>query len=173
MVRRVAVVLADTVGIALQVVPDRLTPAERVAFVLHDSFGVDFGLIAAMLDTTPAAPRKLASRALAKVQPPASEDALADWEVVDAFMTAAREVDFQRLLELLAPDVVMSADAAAGALGTPMHLEGRDKVAGFFNRAAKVAFDFTVEAGRVRRLQFRATDEVLAGVRRRRGGESY
>lgn len=163
MVRRVAVVLADTVGIALQVVLDRPTPAERVAFVLHDSFGVDFGLIAAMLDTTPAAPRKLASRALAKVQPPASEDALADWEVVDAFMTAAREVDFQRLLELLAPDVVMSADAAAGALGTPMHLEGRDKV----------AFDFTVEAGRVRRLQFRATDEVLAGVRRRRGGESY
>jgi len=187
------VVLADTVGIALQVVLDRLTPAERVAFVLHDSFGVDFGLIAAMLDTTPVAARKLASRARAKVHPPAPEDALADWEVVDAFMTAAREGDFRRLLELLAPDVVVSADAAAGALGTPTRLEGRDEVAGFFNGAAKaafpvfvedrpgaawihrgevkVAFDFTVEAGRVRRLRFRAAADILAGVRRRRGGD--
>ena len=185
------VVLADTVGVALQVVLDRLTPAERVAFVLHDSFAVDFGLIAAMLDTTPVAARKLASRARGKVHPPASEDALADWEIVDAFMTAAREGDFRRLLELLAPDVVVSADAAAGALGTPTHLEGRDEVAAFFNGAAKaafpvfvedrpgaawihhgeikVAFDFTVEAGRVRRLRFRAAEDVLTGVRRRDG----
>ncbi len=74
-------VLADTVGIALQVVLDRLTPAERVAFVLHDSFGgVDFDLIASMLDTTPVAARKLASRARSKVRPASPEDALADWE---------------------------------------------------------------------------------------------
>lgn len=85
------VVLADTVGIALQVVLDRLTPAERVAFVLHDSFGVDFDSIASMLDTTPVAARKMASRARAKVRPATPEDALADWEIVDAFMAAARQ----------------------------------------------------------------------------------
>jgi RNA polymerase sigma factor (sigma-70 family) len=188
------VVLADTVGVALQVVLDRLTPAERVAFVLHDSFGVDFDLIASMLDTTPVAARKLASRARAKVRPAAPEDALADWEIVDAFMAAAREGDFARLLELLAPDAAVSADAAASALGTPTRLQGADEVAGFFNGAAaaafpvfvddrpgaawihrgevKVAFDFTVEAGRIRRLRFRAEDDVLAGVRRRRGGSA-
>ncbi|MEB4211478.1 sigma-70 family RNA polymerase sigma factor [Mycobacterium sp. 94-17] len=188
------VVLADSVGIALQVVLDRLSPAERVAFVLHDSFGIDFELIAKMLDTTPAAARKLASRARAKVRPAATEDALADWEVVDAFMAAARDGEFARLLELLAPDVVVSADAAAGALGTPTRLQGREEVAGFFNGAAKaavsvfvedrpgaawihrgevkVAFDFTVAAGQVRRLQFRAADEVLAGVRRREGASA-
>ncbi|MDT5336936.1 MAG: hypothetical protein QOD90_2441 [Mycobacterium sp.] len=186
------VVLADSVGIALQVVLDRLTPSERVAFVMHDSFGFDFELIASMLDTTPAAARKLASRARAKVRPAAPEDALADWEIVDAFMAAAREGDFARLLELLAPDAVVSADAAASALGTPTRLEGRDEVAGFFNGAAaaafpvfvdgrpgaawihrgefKVAFDFTVEAGKVRHVQFRAAGDVLAGVRRREGG---
>jgi RNA polymerase sigma factor (sigma-70 family) len=185
------VVLADTVGIALQVVLDRLTPAERVAFVLHDSFGVDFDSIASMLDTTPVAARKMASRARPKVRPATPEDALADWEIVDAFMAAARQGDFTRLLELLAPDVVVSADAAASVLGTPTRLEGPDEVAGFFNGAAaaafpvfvedrpgaawmhrgevKVAFDFTVEAGRVRRLQFRAADDVLAAIRRREG----
>lgn len=186
--------LADTVGIALQVVLDRLKPAERVAFVLHDSFGVDFELIASMLDTTPVAARKLASRARAKVRPPAAQDALADWEVVDAFMTAAREGDFTRLLELLAPDVVVSADAAASALDTPTRLQGPDEVASFFEGAAKaafpvfvndrpgaawihrgevkVAFDFTIEAGQVCHLQFRAADHVLAGVRRREGAST-
>jgi RNA polymerase sigma factor (sigma-70 family) len=188
------VALANTVGIALQVVLDRLTPAERVAFVLHDSFGVEFELIASMLDTTPVAARKLASRARAKVRPAAPEDALADWEIVDAFMAAAREGDFARLLELLAPDAVVSADAAASALGTPTRLEGPDEVARFFNGAAaaafpvfvgdrpgaawihhgevKVAFDFSVEAGQIHRLQFRAADDVLAGVRRREGGSA-
>jgi RNA polymerase sigma factor (sigma-70 family) len=187
------VVLADTVGIALQLVLDRLTPAERVAFVLHDSFAIGFELIASMLDTTSVAARKLASRARAKVRPPAPNDALADWEIVDAFMAAAREGDFARLLALLAPDVVVTADAAASALGTPTRLEGADEVARFFNGAAaaafavfvgdrpgaawihrghvKVAFDFTVQSGQICRLQFRAADDVLAGVRRRdRGG---
>src|SRR6201999_1471682 len=121
------VVLADTVGIALQLVLDRPPPAERVAFVLHDSFAIDFELIASMLDTTSVAARKLASRARAKVRPPAPNHALADWEIVDAFMAAAREGDFARLLELLAPDVVVTADAAASALGTPTRLEGADE----------------------------------------------
>ena len=64
--------LADTVGVALQLVLDRLTPSERVAFVLHDSFGFEFPTVAAVLDTTPAAARKLASRARAKVRPSAA-----------------------------------------------------------------------------------------------------
>ncbi|BBZ43565.1 sigma-70 family RNA polymerase sigma factor [Mycobacterium parmense] len=188
------VVLADTVGIALQVVLDRLTPAERVAFVLHDSFGVGFESIASMLDTTSVAARKLASRARAKVRAPVRDDALADWEIVDAFMAAAREGDFSRLLQLLAPDVVVTADEAAIALGTPARLAGADEVARFFNGAAaaafavfvgdrpgaawihrgqvKVAFDFTVEAGRVRHLRFRAADDVLAGIRRRDRGSA-
>ena len=89
--------LADTVGIALQLVLDRLSPNERVAFVMHDSFGFEFTTIAAALGTRPQAARKLASRARAKVTPPRPEDALADWEVVDAFMTAAREGDFTQI----------------------------------------------------------------------------
>ena len=184
------IALADTVGLALQVVLDRLTPAERVAFVLHDSFGFEFPTIAAMLDTTPAAARKLASRARAKVVQPAPEDALADWEVVDAFLAASRGGDFARLLGLLAPDVVVTADAAAVALGTPEHIAGRHEVAQFFDGAAKaalpvfvadrpgaawvhrgearVAFDFTVRHGVVTRIQFRAEPTVLAGVRSRK-----
>lgn len=187
------VALADTVGVALRVVLDRLTPGERVAFVLHDSFGFDFAAIAAMLDITPAAARKLASRARAKVVQPAPEDALADWEVVDAFLAAAREGDFSRLLSLLAPDVVVTGDAAAVATGTPGRIAGREEVAHFFNGAAKaalsvfiedrpgaawvhrgearVAFDFTVVDGVVNRIEFRAEPAMLAGVRSRKGGE--
>lgn len=187
------VALADTVAAALHVVLDRLTPAERVAFVLHDSFGFEFTAIAAMLDTSPAAARKLASRARAKIAAPAAEDALADWEVVDAFLAAARGGEFERLLQLLAPDVVVSGDAAAVALGTPQRIDGRDEVAGFFNGAAasalavfvgarpgaawfdrgtaRVAFDFTVEDGVVRRIEFRAEPDVIAGLRRRRGAK--
>lgn len=102
------VALADTVGIALAVVLNRLTPGERVAFVLHDSFGFEFTTIAAILGATPAAARKLASRARAKVVQPAAEDALTDREVVDAFLAAAKGGDFSRLLEQLAPDVVVA-----------------------------------------------------------------
>ena len=183
--------LADTVGAALRVVLDRLTPGERVAFVLHDSFGFDFPTIAAMLDTSPVAARKLASRARAKVAQPAPEDALAHWEVVDAFLAAARGGDLGRLLGLLAPDVVVTGDAAAVAMGTPEHLGGRSEVASFFDGAAKaalpafigdrpgaawlqrgearVAFDFTVLDGAVTRIEFRADASVLAGVRTRKG----
>jgi RNA polymerase sigma-70 factor (ECF subfamily) len=187
------VALADTVGVALRVVLDRLTPGERVAFVLHDSFGFEFATIAAMLDTTPMAARKLASRARAKVVQPAPDDALADWEVVDAFLGAARGGDFGRLLSLLAPDVVVTGDAAAVAMGTPERIAGREEVAHFFNGAAKaalsvfvehrpgaawvhrgearVAFDFTVLDGLVTRIAFRAEPAVLAGVRSRKDAE--
>lgn len=185
------VVLADTVGAALQVVLDRLSPGERVAFVLHDSFGFPFETVAEVLGTSPANARKLASRARAKVAQPAPEDALADWEVVDAFLEAARGGDLGRLLELLAPDAVVVGDEAAVALGTPARIEGREQVAQFFDGAAKaalpalvqgrpgaawlqhgearVAFDFTVAGGRVRAIAFRADPDLLAAVQRRRG----
>ena len=186
------VALADTVGLALHVVLDRLSPRERVAFVLHDSFGFEFPTIAALLDITPTTARKLASRARAKVLQPRPEDRLADWEVVDAFMTAARNGDFDRLLRLLAPDAGVTADDAAVLVGTPQQLEGRDEVATFFNGSAKAAvpvlvedrpgaawfhlgearvvFDFTVDDGLVRMITFRAAPDVLAQVVRRDGG---
>ncbi|NYG59305.1 RNA polymerase sigma-70 factor (ECF subfamily) [Nocardioides daedukensis] len=185
------VALADAVGIALQIVLDRLSPNERVAFVLHDSFGFDFPTIAAALDVTPTAARKLASRARAKVAQPRSTDPLTDWEVVDAFMAAAREGDFSRLVELLAPDAFIAGDEAAVLAGTPQRIAGRDEVATFFNGAAqaalpvyvdqragsawfhkgeaRVVFDFTIVAGVVQRIDFRAAPEVLAQVARRDG----
>lgn len=185
------VLLADTVGAALHVVLDRLSPRERVAFVLHDSFGFEFPTIAAVLDTTPAAARKLASRARARIAQPAPEDALADWEVVDAFMGAAREGNFDRLLELLAPDATVRADAAAIAAGTPERMDGRGELAAFFNGSAhaalpvyvdqrpgaawfhrgqaRVLFDFTVVDGVVAGITFRAEEDTLARVVRRDG----
>ena len=183
--------LADTVGVALQVVLDRLSPAERVAFVLHDTFGFEFATIAAMLDVSPQAARKLASRGRAKVAQPAPEDGLADWEVVDAFLTAARGGDLARLVDLLAPDVVITADPAAAGLGSPERIAGQDEVARFFNGAAKtavstfvedrpgaawlhrgqlrVAFDFTVINGLVTRIVFRADAAALAATTPRKG----
>ena len=187
------VALADTVGAALHVVLDRLTPGERVAFVLHDTFGYEFATVAAVLGTTPVAARTLASRARAKVVQPAPEDALADWEVVDAFLAAARGGELDRLLQLLAPDAVVTADAAAVGMGTPERIAGREQVAAFFDGAARAAlpafvgdrpgaawlqrgetrvvFDFAVEDGRVTGIVFRAEPAVLAGVRMRRGAE--
>lgn len=186
------VALADAVGAALHVVLDRLTPAERVAFVLHDTFGFEFSTVAAVLDTTPVAARKLASRARAKVAQPGGDDALAEWEVVDAFMAAAREGDFERLLALLAPDAAVRADEAAVLVGTPARIDGRSDVAQFFNGSAhaalpvfvgdragsawfdkgraRVVFDFTVVDGRVQAITFRAAPETLADVVRRDDG---
>jgi RNA polymerase sigma factor (sigma-70 family) len=187
------VALADTVGVALQIVLDRLTPRERVAFVLHDSFGFDFDSIASVLDATPASARKLASRARTKIGRPAvAGGALADWQVVDAFLAASRAGDFARLLDLLAPDVVVTGDPVAVSMGTPRRIDGRRPVAEFFDGAAKtafgaflgerpgaawiargkarVAFDFTVADGVVTAIVFRAAPEVLASVRRREGG---
>ena len=188
------VALADTVGLALNVVLDRLSPRERVAFVLHDSFGFEFSTIAAILDSTPVAARKLASRARAKVAQPHSEDRLADWEVVDAFMAAAKDGDFDRLLRMLAPEAALTADDAAVLVGTPRRVAGRDEVATFFNGsakaalpvfvgerpgaawfhlgAAKVIFDFTVTDGLVRSITFRAAPDLLSQVVRREGGRA-
>ncbi len=187
-----AVVLADTVGAALQVVLDRLSPGERVALVLHDSFGVGFPAIATVLDTTPAAARKLASRARVKVRGPGPEERLADWQVVDAFMAAARDGDLEGLVRLLAPDAEVAADSAAVLAGTPERISGRQEVAAFFDGsarsalpvfhggrpaaawfhrgAARVLFDVVVTGGLVQRITFRADPGTLAQLVRRDGG---
>ena len=108
--------LADSVGLALLVVLETLNPAERLAFVLHDMFAVPFDEIAPIVDRSPEAARQLASRARRRVQgEPAIPDADLDTqrEVLDAFLAAAREGDFEALLEVLDPDVVLRADGGA------------------------------------------------------------
>jgi RNA polymerase sigma factor (sigma-70 family) len=113
--------LADAVGLALFVVLETLNPAERLAFVLHDMFGVPFDEIAPIVDRSPEAARQLASRARRRVRaenPVPDADLAAQREVVDAFLAAEREGDFERLLAVLDPDVVLRADWG-GAPGLP------------------------------------------------------
>ena len=104
--------LGDSVGLALFVVLDALTPAERVSFVLHDVFGLPFDEIAPIVGRTPAASRQLASRARRRVRgaPVPDVDLPDQWAVVDAFLAAARGGDFERLLAVLDPDVVLRSD---------------------------------------------------------------
>ncbi|MEU8194626.1 sigma-70 family RNA polymerase sigma factor [Microbispora amethystogenes] len=109
-------VLADSVGLALLVVLDTLGPAERAAFVLHDLFAVPFDEIAVIVERTPAAAKKLASRARRRVHDTAdvpSSDLVRQRVVVDAFLAASRAGDIDALLAVLAPDVVRRADAVA------------------------------------------------------------
>lgn len=111
--------LAEGVGIALNVVLDTLSPAERVAFVLHDLFAVPFDQIATLLDRTPESARQLASRARRRVRggaPRDDADAERRQEVVDAFLAAGRDGDFEGLLAVLDPDVVLRADRGPGAV---------------------------------------------------------
>jgi RNA polymerase sigma factor (sigma-70 family) len=145
--------LADSVGIALLVVLDTLPPAERLAFVLHDVFAVPFEQIGPILDRTPAAAKQLASRArhrlrtapatpgatsadgdLAGDPPPGpvverpvverTADLARQWTVVDAFLAASREGDFEGLLAILDPDIVLRADAGQGPLGPSTLIRG-------------------------------------------------
>jgi RNA polymerase sigma factor (sigma-70 family) len=105
--------LADSVGIAMLMVLETLNPAERLAFVLHDMFGVPFEEIATIVDRTPDAARQLASRGrrrLRAADPVAEPDFEEQREVVEAFVAAAREGDFERLVNVLHPDVVLRAD---------------------------------------------------------------
>ena len=114
--------LADSVGLALLVVLDTLTPAERLAFVLHDMFGLPFDEIAPIVERSPAATRQLASRARRRVRgaaPVADPDLTRQREVVDAFLAAARNGDFEALVEVLDPDVVFRADRGAGRPAGP------------------------------------------------------
>jgi len=110
--------LADSVGLALLIVLETLTPAERLSFVLHDMFAVPFDDIAPIVDRSPEATRQLASRARRRVHgadPVPDPDLSAQWEVVEAFIAAAREGDFARLVAVLDPEVVLRADGGAVA----------------------------------------------------------
>ena len=132
--------LADSVGLALLVVLDTLTPPERLAFVLHDMFGVSFDEIAPILDRTPAAARKLASRARRRVRgaaPAPDPDIARQREVVDAFLAAAREGDFEALVAVLDPDVVFRVDR--GPLPGSREIQGARAVAEQVMRFASLA----------------------------------
>ena len=124
--------LADSVGLALLVVLETLNPAERLAFVLHDMFAVPFDEIAPIVDRSPEAARQLASRARRRVQ---GEKAIPDAdldtqrEVVNAFLAAARDGDFEGLVEVLDPDVVLRADPGAAAIGSARVVRGAANVA--------------------------------------------
>ncbi|MEV6558410.1 sigma-70 family RNA polymerase sigma factor [Nocardia sp. NPDC051756] len=132
-------VLGDSIGLALLVVLDTLTPAERLAFVLHDMFAVPFDEIAPIVGKTSAAARQLASRARRRVQGArAGVDRDRQREVVGAFLAASRGGDFGALLTLLDPDVVLRVDAAAMATGAIGAL-GADAVAQTFSGRAQAA----------------------------------
>jgi RNA polymerase sigma factor (sigma-70 family) len=124
--------LADSVGLALLVVLDTLGPAERLAFVLHDMFGVPFEEIAPIVGRSPAAARQLASRARRRVRgaaPAPDADVAAQRRVVDAFLAAARGGDLATLLEVLDPDVVLRVDRGALRAPTPREVHGAPAVA--------------------------------------------
>jgi RNA polymerase sigma-70 factor, ECF subfamily len=125
------VLLGDSVGLAMLVVLEALTPAERVAFVLHDVFAVPFEDIAPIVGRTTTATRQLASRARRRVQgaPEPDVDLDGQWAVVDAFLAAAREGDFERLVAVLDPDVVLRADGGPDRPQLASLLRGAQAVA--------------------------------------------
>ncbi|AJE85518.1 MULTISPECIES: sigma-70 family RNA polymerase sigma factor [Streptomyces] len=184
--------LVDSVGLALLVVLDTLDPAERIAFVLHDMFSVPFGEIAPIVGRTPVAARQLASRARRRVQAvdtSPDSDLPRQRAVVDAFLAAARGGEFEALLALLDPDVVLRVDAAATPAGAPMEIVGAQPVAaqaGLYSgrahlartalvdgrlglataapRQLSVVMDFTVSEGRITAMNIIADPTRLAGL---------
>ena len=178
-------VLADSVGAALLVVLETLTPAERLAFVLHDMFAVPFEEIAAIVDRSPTAARQLASRARRRVQGAATPDAdlARRRHVVAAFLAASRSGDFEALLALLDPDVVLRADATVVRTGAAAELFGATAVASTFAGRAqaaqpalvdgsagavwvrdgqpRVVFDFTITDGRIVAIDLLADPDRL------------
>ncbi len=181
--------LADSIGLALLVVLDTLTPAERLAFVLHDTFGMPFADIAPIVDRSPAATRQLASRARRRVRGATvvpDADMARQREVVDAFLAAAREGDLGALLSVLDPDVVLRADtgdvsrevrgatAVAGQALTFSRLGGPGRVSrpALVNGAAGVVswgqggrpssvLGFTVSGGKIVEIDILADTERL------------
>jgi RNA polymerase sigma factor (sigma-70 family) len=181
--------LADSVGLALLVVLERLTPAERLAFVLHDMFAVPFEDIAPIVERSPDAARQLASRARRRVRgadPGPDVGTTAQWEVVDAFLAAARNGDFEGLVAVLDPDVVLRADGGSFT-DLSAHIRGAENVAGqalYWSRidlthrralingaAGIVAFRdgqpfsigaFTIKHGRIAEIDFLADPERIA-----------
>lgn len=145
--------LADSVSTALLVVLDRLSPAQQVAFVLHDVFAVPFETVADLLDRSPAAAKKLASRARARLHhgPPVEPRRLAEHlEIVEAFLAASRGGDIATLLDLLAPDVVRRVDRALVPDDVPTELRGAQQVAEetrWFARRARAGVVMLIDGG--------------------------
>ncbi|MET7327188.1 RNA polymerase sigma factor SigJ [Nonomuraea sp. NPDC005650] len=140
--------IADSVGLALLVVLESLSPAERLAFVLHDMFAVPFEQIAPIVDRTPATAKKLASRARQRVRgtvPPPDPDLGRQRQVVDAFLAASRGGDFEALLGILDPDVVMRVDAGAVAAGGMWTINGAAAVASQAANFRRFSTTYTVE----------------------------
>ena len=139
--------LAESVGLALMVVLDALTPAERVAFVLHDVFGVPFSEIGQLVGRSEQAARQLASRARRQVREagPSTPDVGLPQQraIVDAFFTAARAGDFDRLMELLDPDVVIRADGGPARPGASVVMRGAAQIARATIATASPLADFT------------------------------
>lgn len=134
--------LADSVGLALLVVLETLTPAERLSYVLHDMFAVPFDEIATMIDRSSAATRQLASRARRRVQgqaPTPDPDVNRQREVVDAFLAASRDGDFDALLAVLDPDIVLRSDGGLARPGQTLVLKGARAVAGQAREARQLA----------------------------------
>jgi RNA polymerase sigma factor (sigma-70 family) len=181
--------LADSVGVALLVVLDSLTPAERLAFVLHDMFDVPFGEIGTIVGRSPTAARQLASRARRRVRGAAESpdsDLTRQRSVVDAFLAASRSGDFTALLAVLDPDVVVRADRAAVQVGASDLVRGAAAVAASFAgraRAARpavvdgaaaaawaphgqprVVFAFTITGGRITEIEVLADPITVAGL---------
>lgn len=178
--------VADSMGLALLVVLEMLSPTQRIAFVLHDVFSFSFEEIGQILGKSTDACRQLASRARRRVRTAEepSADSQRQREVVDAFLGASRSGDFQTLLSLLSPDVELVADAAAVAIGAPERKDGPFDVATRFSGGArgartalldglaglvwaqggkpKVAFDFTVLEGKVMRIDMIGDEDVLS-----------
>ena len=172
--------LGDSVGMALMVVLDRLSPAERVAFVLHDMFGVSFEEIAPIVGRTPAAARQLASRARRRVRGASADgsDPGRQRELVDAFLAASRRGDFAALLAVLDPEVVLRADGAAVRMGAEAEVRGAPQVAETFSGRARavrpavvdgaagavwmvegrprMVFGFTIEHGKIAAIEMLA-----------------
>ncbi len=179
--------LADSVGSALLVVLQSLAPAERLAFVLHDMFAVPFDDIATIIGRSPAATRQLASRARRRLQQPEAPAQLGDRELVDAFLEASRNGDFERLLALLDPEAVVRADGAAVRMGSDALVMGARNVAeNFAGRAraarpavvdggaglawlqqgeTKVAFGFTIVDGLITEIELLADADVIGPTR--------
>ena len=180
-------VLADSVGLALLVVLETLAPAERVAFVLHDMFAVPYEEIGSMLDRSPGATKQLASRARRRVQDTATvpdTDLYRQREAVGAFFAASRNGDFDALVAMLDPDVVVRPDRAAAQAGGIGELRGAEAVAATFARrrakgarmalvngipgavwapggTPRVVFSFTIVDGKITAIDTLAEPGVL------------
>ena len=144
--------VSDSVGLALLVVLDTLSPAERLAFVLHDVFGIPFDEIGQIIERSPVATRQLASRARRRVRgaPVPDRDLKAQRAVVDAFLAASRRGDFEALLDLLDPDVVLRVDGGTARPGLTQLIRGREAVA--------------AQAGAFGRFRGAATPVLVNGV---------